>query len=87
MRGNSLEELWGLSPGFAKALSYSWSFDKVTLAQTMRHGPPVMASCDCSFRNESLDMMIEAVNQLMSLASIGMIDQSSFMGRTVKLNE
>jgi hypothetical protein len=46
-----------------------------------------MGSCDCSFKHESLDIIVEAVNQLMFLTSVGMIDQSSFMGRTVKLND
>jgi hypothetical protein len=57
------------------------------LAQTMMYGPPVMGSCDCSFRDESLDTVVEAINQLTFLTSIGMIDQTAFMGRAVGLND
>jgi hypothetical protein len=58
-----------------------------TLAQTMMYGPPVMGSCDCSFRDESLDTVINFINQLTFLTSIGMIDNGTFAGRKVKLDE
>ena len=58
-----------------------------TLAQTMMYGPPNMGSCDCSFRDASLDTIIESVNELTFLASIAMIDNSTFSGRKVVLDE
>jgi hypothetical protein len=58
-----------------------------TLAQTMMYGPPLMGSCDCSFRDESLDTVIDAINQLTFLTSIGMIDNSTFSGRKVEPDE
>ena len=58
-----------------------------TLAQTMMYGPPVMGSCDCSFKDESLDTIIEAINQLTFMTAIGMVDNSTFMGRRVEPDE
>lgn len=54
------------------------------LAQTMMYGPPVMGSCDCFFRDESLDTLIEATSQLTFMTAIGMVDNSTFSGREVK---
>ena len=66
----------------------SWSLDQQgTFAQTMMYGPPNMGSCDCSFRSEALDIVIQSINQLMFLTSIGMIDHDNFQYKTVKAGE
>ncbi|KAK5076575.1 hypothetical protein LTR64_005945 [Lithohypha guttulata] len=85
----SLTALGGIANAYAQFLSSSaaitytgdeeWSLDqKGTLAQTMMYGPPNMGSCDCSFRNESLDTILQSVNQLSFLVATGMVDTTTF---------
>lgn len=71
---NAKESVWGLK-------------QQGPLAQTMMYGPPLMGSCDCSFRDESLDTIIEAINQLAFMTAIGMVDNSTFSGRKVEPDE
>ena len=61
-----------------------WALKQVgILAQTMMYGPPNMGSCDCSFRDSSLDVIIEKINQLAFLTAVGMVDHSEFSQRLV----
>lgn len=87
----SLTALGGIANAFSQFLSSTaaitytgdneWSLDqKGTLAQTMMYGPPNMGSCDCSFRNEALDTIIQSINQLTFLTATGMIDPTPFKG-------
>ena len=46
-----------------------------------------MGSCDCSFRDESLDTLVEAINQLTFMTAIGMVDNSTFTGREVNADD
>ena len=39
-----------------------------------------MGSCDCSFRNDALDVIISGINQLTFLTATGMIDNKAFKG-------
>lgn len=87
----SLTALGGIANAFSQFLSSTaaitytgddeWSLDqKGTLAQTMMYGPPNMGSCDCSFRSDSLDTMIQSINELTFLTATGMVNTTTFKG-------
>lgn len=88
----SLTQLGGIANAISQVLSSSaaitytgvdnsWSLDLMgTLAGRMMYGPPNMGSCDCSFRGDSLDIIIASINQLTFLTATGMVDTSSFRG-------
>ncbi|KAL8243554.1 hypothetical protein R6Q59_009812 [Mikania micrantha] len=55
----------------------SWSLQQLgTLAQTMMYGPANMGSCDCSFRSNSLDAIINSINELTFLTATGLFNTS-----------
>lgn len=87
----SLTALGGIASAMSQFLSStaaitysgddSWSLKQVgTLSQTMMYGPPNMGSCDCSFKNEALDTIINSINQLAFLTATGLVDTASFRG-------
>lgn len=88
----SLTQLGGIANAFGQVLSSSaaitytgvdnsWSLSLMgTLAGRMMFGPPNMGSCDCSFRGDTLDIMIASINQLSFLTATGMIDTTPFRG-------
>ena len=43
-----------------------------------------VGSCDCSFRDESLDTLVKLINQLTFMTAVGMIDNNTFAGRKVR---
>lgn len=88
----SLTQLGGIANAISQVLSStaaitytgvdeSWSLDLMgTLAGRMMYGPPNMGSCDCSFKSNTLDIIIASINQLTFLTATGMVDNSGFRG-------